>query len=623
MLAGIRTWVRGLGLWPRVAFAISVGFLGLFTAFSVLGELALREGSDRLLEERLVIAQMAAAQIDLTLEEALSELEQARRFADFDPQGQDLSQEIHVLAHTYGRVGMFDPGISFLDSNGVVVLSEPVRLYPPGTDLSGLPHIANALASEQSTISEGFLSPTTEQPVVAITVPIVEDGQTIGLLSGLLDLRGALITEPLERAARLGRTGHAVLVNAESGALASTFHLPFLAPGEHISFYRLATEREEPVIETVSLESIPGSDDSDIEHVMAFAILTNAPWGVAVGGDSDETFAAVQRLRYGLAVLGVGALLSIWTATLLGTRRLVRPVQRLTQAAERIAGRELETPLKVTEGGEIGVMAEALERMRRLLLANIEELANWNEKLEERVVERTRELHHQQDLVRRLLRRTINAHEEERARLALELHDDIGQMLTAVQLSIDHLANIVPEDGFRYQEHLLRTRDLTNVAMRDLRRIIAAVRPGILSELGLVPALEWIADRTLGPMDISIGIESGPENVRMPDEIETLLFRIAQEAISNVARHSDASSLNIEVQATAGKVTMTVEDDGVGFDPASVSPGRDLEGGLGLAGMVERAALLGGTVEVESSPGRGSSIIVETPLPWDEQRPDE
>jgi signal transduction histidine kinase len=532
--------------------------------------------------------------------------------------GDSLAEEIHVLAHTYGRVEMFAPGISFLDAKGIVILSEPAGLYPDGSDLSDLRYVAQALVNRKSTISSPFRSPLDGRPVAAVTVPILADTDLLGLLSGHIDLSGQAVADPLERAADLGHTGHAILVDAQGQTLASTFGIPFLAPGEHANFYRIALNSDQSLVETVIQEPGRGDGPSGGDHVMAFASLNRAPWGVAVGGDTDEAFAGVERLRVGLALLGSAALLSIWTVTLLGTRRLVKPVHRLTEAAQRIAEHELETPLRVTEGGEIGAMAAALEHMRMLLLANIQELESWNVTLEDRVSERTRELRHQQALVQQLLRRAINAQEEERARLARELHDDIGQMLTAVQLNLDYLSKTPPENGSELGEQLSQVRQLTDRALADLRKIIAAVRPGILTELGLVPALNWVADRTLRPTGLNVTIDGNFRAGRLSNEIETLLFRIAQEAMGNVARHSQARQLRIEVQQQDGSVVMTFLDDGQGFDPSSVGPSQDLEGGLGLAGMVERAALVGGQVSVDSAPGEGTSIRVVIPIPTGE-----
>jgi signal transduction histidine kinase len=597
-----------------MAFAISVGFLGLFAAFAFLGELALQEGSDRLLKERLVIAQMAAAEIDLFLDEAIKELEQAHRYADFDPRGVSIADEIHVLAHTYGRLGTFSSGISFLDADGLVVISEPGNLFTPETDLSNSAHIARSLENQIPTISDAFYNPLTNQPVVAVTIPLFESEELIGLLSGLIDLTGEAIRQPLVRAAELGHTGHAILVDENGHTLASTFNMPFQAPGEHVNFYRSSLRSDFPVVETVRLESFEENSHTTRYHVMAFVTLDTAPWGVAVGGESEETFAGFERLRFGLTLLGVAALLGIWAATLIGTRRLVKPVQQLTMAAQRIADQQMEIPLEVNEGGEIGAMALALERMRILLLDNIEELATWNEVLEHRVAERTQEVRRQQALVQHLLKRAIDAQEEERARLARELHDDIGQMLTAVQLNLDQLSSMAADTDSGLEDNISRVRELTDRTLKDLRKIIADVRPGILGELGLIPALEWMADRSLRPIGLTVTIDNRDQLERLPDETETLFFRIAQEAMVNIARHSKAENIQIELHRQDGFVTMSIVDDGAGFNPAAFEPSQDFTNGLGLASMRERATLAGGYVRVQSAPGEGTRIVVRIPV---------
>lgn len=609
-----RQWVTNLSLWPRMALAMSLGFLALFVAFSTLSERALHESTDRILEERLVISQMSAGQLDSLLQRAVGELEQAPRFGDFDPADPDLSDEAHTLAHTYVRGGTFTSGIAFLDTTGRVVLSHPPALYQQGANLAGLPHVAQALHHRDVTVSTPFRSPVSNEPVAAVTVPIYDGTRLLGLLSGLINLNSSAMKIPLQQAAKLGRTGHAILVDAQGRVLASTFGLPFLSPGEHATFYRQAMSHGQPVVDTVPFEFDQPDEPYGHQHVMAFAPLQMAPWGVAVGGDVDETFAGVTRLRIGLALLGTLSLASIWTATMIGARRLVRPVQRLTQAAQRIANGDLHTPLHAAEGGEIGAMAAVLERMRTLLLANIEELAGWNEMLETRVAERTDELRQQQTLAQQLLRRVITAQEEERARLSRELHDEIGQTLTAVQLGLDRLSRTSPAVDSDAYEHVRRVRVLAEKALADLRHIITALRPGVLDQLGLLPALGWVADHTLRPLGLTVNIDADGLQERLPGEVETVLFRIAQEAMSNVGRHSRASQVNIHLQRNDCDVTLTVDDDGHGFDLTSVTDSLDYSRGLGLAGMRERASLAGGRVLVDSAPGKGTSVSVIVPI---------
>jgi two-component system, NarL family, sensor histidine kinase UhpB len=273
----------------------------------------------------------------------------------------------------------------------------------------------------------------------------------------------------------------------------------------------------------------------------------------------------------------------------------------------------LQTPLEASEGGEIGAMADALEQMRLLLLTNIRELATWNETLEERVEEHTAKLHQQQQMTQQLLRRVIKAQEEERTRISWELHDEIGQTLTAVQLSLDRLVRTSTKEAER-RERLERARMLTAHALAELRHLIAALRPGVLDQLGLAPALNWVADHTLRPLGLEVTIEIAGLTERLPGEIETILFRVAQEAMSNVARHSEAQRLDVQLARTAGQVTMTLTDDGRGFDLAAVTLTPSQMHGLGLAGMQERTSLAGGQVTVKSAPGQGTTVHVVVPL---------
>jgi two-component system sensor histidine kinase UhpB len=604
------------GLWLRTAFTISIGFLALFIAFTLLGEWALHDSTNRLLDERLVVAQMAANEIDAVLERVALELEQANHFAMFGDAGASITSEAEFLARAYRWVGDFAPGITLIDRAGRVILAHPSDLYTSGDDLSMLPHISQALAARVPTISDGFIAPGSHYPVVAVTVPVYQNDQFWGLLSGLLDLSSPAVIEILRQAATAGHTGHAALVDAQGRTLASTFELDFLSPGEHFTFYQQAINTGKPVIETVPFERGDILNETeDHLHVMAFAPLKNAPWGVAVGGDEAETFAGVGRLRLGLALLGGAALAGVWGITLLGTRQIVRPMQYLTQAARQLAHGDLHTPLRSVGTGEVGAMAVALEQMRRQLLSSIEELANWNETLETSVTQQTRELHQQQRYTRHLLRRTITAQEEERARLAREMHDGIGQSLTAVKMSLDRLAKGGAAQPDEAGERLAWARELMDLTIADLRQVIMALRPGILDQLGLVPALHWMGDRTLRPQGILMTAEIEGLHERLPENLETVLFRIAQEAMNNTARHSHARHLVLRLLRQNGAIVMALADDGCGCGLGTVSSIPDQEGsGFGLASMRERALLAGGQFTVKSAPGQGAEVTVTLPV---------
>ncbi|MEK7681978.1 MAG: sensor histidine kinase, partial [Chloroflexota bacterium] len=281
------------------------------------------------------------------------------------------------------------------------------------------------------------------------------------------------------------------------------------------------------------------------------------------------------------------------------------------QAARRIAAGDLQVPLEAAEGGEIGEMADALEQMRRSLLHNIQELARLSETLETRVKERTEALRRQEALAHRLLRRALAAQEEERRRISYELHDEIGQSLTALRLDLERLARSSTDRAAK--ERIAQAQEMVGRVVADLRRVIAALHPGVLDQLGLIPALQWVAERTLRPLGVEVAIQ-GQTEPRLPAETELVLFRVAQEAIHNIARHSGASRVEVTLQRESGSIVMIVHDNGRGFDPTAVVPDPDSGRGLGLAGMQERASLVGGHVRILSAPGEGATVEVHIPL---------
>jgi signal transduction histidine kinase len=280
-------------------------------------------------------------------------------------------------------------------------------------------------------------------------------------------------------------------------------------------------------------------------------------------------------------------------------------------SATRIAGGDLTVPLEAGAGGEIGEMGEALEQMRQRLLQTIQSLEDLRATLEARVQERTEALRQQEDQVRRLLHQVITAQEEERARIAYELHDEVGQLLTAIRFSMDGLSAAAVEGEAAPQ--ITRVRELIDKAMADLRRLISGLRPGVIDQLGLLPALREVSEQVLTPLDIAVTI-SGPAGGRLPGEVEVVLFRIAQEAMHNIARHSGATQVDLSVARSGGHITMRIRDNGHGFDPAAVGPEDGSGRGLGLVGMRERAALLGGSIRIDSAPGQGTSIEAEFPV---------
>jgi signal transduction histidine kinase len=167
------------------------------------------------------------------------------------------------------------------------------------------------------------------------------------------------------------------------------------------------------------------------------------------------------------------------------------------------------------------------------------------------------------------------------------------------------------------ERELTEARALAARSLDELRRLMHDLRPSVLDDLGLVPALRWYAERHFAPRGIYVRFEVGPLPARLPYEMETALFRAAQEALTNVSRHAGAETVLVEIAAANGQVMLEIEDDGQGFDPSSVVPRPGDLRGLGLLGMRERVELFGGSVTINSKPGRGTHVAIRVPLPQD------
>ena len=204
------------------------------------------------------------------------------------------------------------------------------------------------------------------------------------------------------------------------------------------------------------------------------------------------------------------------------------------------------------------------------------------------------------------LRRVVEAQELERRRLARELHDQTGQELTSVLLGLRAVEE-AKSDGER-AEALAAVREQVVETLHDVRRLAVELRPKALDDFGLVPALERLRDTFAEQTGMRVDLESQIRE-RLPTEVETALYRIVQEALTNVVKHAQATAVSIVLAPKAGAVAALIEDDGRGFTPDGSGDG------LGLLGMGERLALLGGRLKIESRPGAGTAIVAEVPLP--------
>ncbi len=347
--------------------------------------------------------------------------------------------------------------------------------------------------------------------------------------------------------------------------------------------------------------SPPGGGDD----FTAAGVLSVVPWQIVLRQTRAEALGPFEVQRGRVLVLSplllVLALLFSWGAT----HSVTEPLKALNLAARRIADGNLEATVPPQADDEVGQLGRSLEAMRVALKKSMDDLTRSHDALEKRVEERTQEL-------RRLLTKIVSVQEDERRRIARELHDETCQTLAALGMKLDAALSASTPEAVR--ERLGEARTFAGRTLADIHALIYELRPSVLDDLGLFPAIRWLADHNLTPANIAYRCEATQPGRTLSSEGETTLFRAIQEAIRNVARHSGATQVLIQVEERAHDLLVEIEDDGHGFDPASVAVPGPSGRGLGLLGMRERLSMVGGAAEVISSAEAGTRVVLRVPF---------
>lgn len=275
--------------------------------------------------------------------------------------------------------------------------------------------------------------------------------------------------------------------------------------------------------------------------------------------------------------------------TAVNERGLNRAEERLAASSDGLR-RSLLLTFAVTFAGGLVLAIITIARTLRL-----------ERELEHRLDENTRARADLQELSARLLR----AQENERRSLARELHDEVGQSLSAILMEAE--SAVCANDPGETHDHLQSIRTLAERTANEVRDLALLLRPSMLDDFGLVPALNWHARETAKRTGLKIAVSADEDADNLPDEHKTCVYRLVQEALNNAARHGNARNVEVAVKRENRRVLFTVRDDGVGFDPALVR-------GMGLLGMEERVRRLGGHLRIDSRLGQGTLVSAELPV---------
>jgi signal transduction histidine kinase len=557
-------------------------------------------------------ARTVAGQVEEEVNLGFEVLQRAATASHINLEDGDATAERTALRDP--RVSLqFPGGAFFLDATGRVVAEEPDRGSRSIAPRPDLEEVRAAIATGRPSVTS-FVPGMSGEHVYEL-VPVRDwEGRVTGLAGGVVDTAQHHLLVML-RYLRQGSDGTAEILDRSGRVLASTEPGRPAATNACAGVRRLVAEGAGKA--SLCADCHPGrAQDARGRAAVTTAPIRNAPWSVVSRVPASEVMGAspfpVWLAGMILVALASGAMLA-WGAA----RSIAKPVQALTRSAEAIASGDLSSEIPPLGDDEVGRLGDSLEKMRRSLADLLGAVAEAKARLEARVVERTTQLadanaqlRDREAALARLYEKVVSAQEEERKRIARELHDDTSQSLAALVMAIDGALAAIKAG---YTPRLEEAKALAVRTIEEVHRMILDLRPSVLDDLGLQSAIRWYADRHLASRGLSVRCEFDAADRRYPAAFETALFRVCQEAMSNIARHAQAESVLIQLSESEGEICIEIEDDGRGFDPGKVSHADRRH--FGLMGIEERVEILGGKVSIESTPGQGTRIRLQVPLP--------
>lgn len=497
-----------------------------------------------------------------------------------DVRSSSLAARTAALTGAAEVLKIFSAGVAILDQEGNVQVAAPAGASPVGDSAAGHAYFEAVRAGRERAFSDVLAHPQTGDDIIVIAVPIRDDGHAFaGALLGAVHLRDTSLGDPIRQLV-IGEAGFAYVVDRNGRVI---FHPDPREIGADFT--------DRPFVKSVMAGQSGGTlwtSPSGERLVQGYTPVNETGWGLIVREPWDAVVAPAQTYAAVIAVAGLAAIAVVAYALWRGVRRIVVPVQTLAQQTARLAAGEPVEPIGKTTIREIDALGRAFDQMAG-------QIARYRAGL------------------RRYLGAMTQSQEEERRRIARELHDETTQSLLAISRRLE-LYQATELDEARKAE-LAQLQATVADTLHGVRRISRDLRPPVLEDLGLVPALQALvraAREGEGAVPQADFTVSG-RVIALQAEQELALYRITQEALTNIRRHAHATGLRVDLTYRPSAVQLDISDDGEGFEvPRPLSELAQL-GSFGLMGIQERVWAIGGTLTVHSEPGRGTHLSVVAP----------
>jgi signal transduction histidine kinase len=493
----------------------------------------------------------------------------------------DPTAQKNALVQARDLLVDFDGGMIVLNADGIITVTEPYRPDLLGQDFSTRSYFQNTRTLRSFTFSDIIQELGSEEDIIVVAVPIIaRDGTFRGVLAGRFYVQFQRIGEEIQKL-RVGDVGEAYLIDRNGQVI---YHPDYSLISTDFSQRASAFNLMRGDREGALLIEQPGQ----AKQVVGYAIVDVTGWGLVIQEPWADVVAPARiSLRPIILSLLVGVLL-VTAVVLWGVQRVIYPITELAAHSRSVA----------TGDYKVQVVPSAIHELRELGNAFNEMVA---------------QIGRYQEGLRQYVAAITSTQEEERKRIARDLHDDTVQSLIAVGQRIELAWETLSEDPELAMEQLRDLRKMVTSTVDGLRQFSRDLRPTTLEDLGLVAGLQYLVNEASqkDTVHISLTVQGTIED--LPADMEVAIYRIVQEALTNIRKHARASQADVHAQFSPNQVVITIQDNGQGFDVPDDTTELIKVGNLGLMGLKERAQLLGGQVTISSQPNQGTTITVVLP----------
>ena len=468
----------------------------------------------------------------------------------------------------------YDGGVIILDADGFVSVTEPFRPDLVGQDFSQEPYFKNAKSFPTSTFfSDIIKEPTSDEDIIVIAVPIIAlNGDFAGVIAGRFYLSFQRLGQEIQKL-KVGEEGTAYLVD-RTGRL--IYHPISNLIGTDFS-EREAVQRLKQAEQAGAVTS-----QEQPRTVEGYAVVEVTGWGLVIGEPWTQVVEPAQEALVPLAVVLVVGLIAVAIVVALGVQRVTDPIQNLVTQTRQVTAGDYDAQVNLSRIKEIRELGMAFNEM-------VEQIRRYRAGVRQYVADVTQ------------------TQEEERKRIARELHDDTVQSLIAIGQRLELIKETLSEPA-EARTRLGEVRTMVTGSIASVRQFSRDLRPLALEDLGLMAAMQYLVNQLAQSTGIEVNFEAEGQIEGLSNDMEVAIYRILQETLNNVRKHAAATEVDVLARFTDDQITLTVADNGRGFEVPEAMTDFASSGSFGMMGLQERAQLFGGNVTVQSQPQVGTVV---------------